>query len=237
MVLTQEGGKSITVLVSTGRPGKTQTPNGTFTIGEKWKDYKHNGAAMDGVKAIIPFWSNLTGGALTGGRTGIHYGMGFMSAPDVGKAFRYPSSGGCIRVLSFDTARYIFENASRGTQVVVKGSVNEYLKNPDCIWNQKPVSDLFENPNDSQGKFRFKRPDKFTPQMQATLFRLIDLKVVVSLRPNPEQIKVRPQWRNPDNWIYGFPGAQIDPDDLTDESLQKVYLTRREVDEMRRSLR
>ncbi|HEX2750701.1 MAG TPA: L,D-transpeptidase [Verrucomicrobiales bacterium] len=84
--------------VSTAAKGRT-TPRGTFNITEKVRSGKHSTI----YKSAMPFWNRLGESAI-----GMH----------TGQLPGYPASHGCIR-LPNESARFIFENAPKGTTVQV----------------------------------------------------------------------------------------------------------------------
>lgn len=84
--------------VSTASKGRT-TPRGTFTITEKIRSGKRSTI----YKSLMPYWNRLDQSAI-----GMH----------TGQLPGYPASHGCIR-LPDESARFIFDNAPRGTVVQV----------------------------------------------------------------------------------------------------------------------
>ncbi|NCN99599.1 L,D-transpeptidase [Candidatus Falkowbacteria bacterium] len=100
--------------VSTGRPGMA-TPLGTFQVVNKAK--KAWSAAYG---LWMPFWMGLGGNGLRNGSIGIHelpvWPNGYREGED---HLGHPVSHGCIR-LGLDSARYVYEHAPVGTEVVVK---------------------------------------------------------------------------------------------------------------------
>ena len=84
--------------VSTASKGRT-TPRGTFTITEKIRTGKHSTI----YKSAMPYWNRLDQSAI-----GMH----------TGQLPGYPASHGCIR-LPDESARFIFDNAPKGTTVQV----------------------------------------------------------------------------------------------------------------------
>jgi lipoprotein-anchoring transpeptidase ErfK/SrfK len=84
--------------VSTASKGRV-TPRGTFTITEKIRTGKRSTI----YKCAMPFWNRLGETAI-----GMH----------TGQLPGYPASHGCIRLPS-ESARFIFDNAPRGTTVQV----------------------------------------------------------------------------------------------------------------------
>jgi len=100
--------------VSTGRPGMA-TPAGTFQVVNKTK--KAWSAAYG---LWMPYWLGLGGNGLRNGSIGIHelpvWPNGYREGEDhLGR----PVSHGCIR-LGVDSARYVYEHAPVGTEVVIK---------------------------------------------------------------------------------------------------------------------
>lgn len=84
--------------VSTASKGR-YTPRGTFNITEKIRSGKHSTL----YKSPMPYWNRL-GESAIGMHTGVLPG--------------YPASHGCIR-LPDESARFIFDNAPKGTSVQV----------------------------------------------------------------------------------------------------------------------
>ena len=84
--------------VSTASKGRT-TPRGTFTITEKIRTGKHSTI----YRSAMPYWNRLDQSAI-----GMH----------TGQLPGYPASHGCIR-LPDESARFIFDNAPKGTTVQV----------------------------------------------------------------------------------------------------------------------
>ncbi len=84
--------------VSTGAKGR-KTPRGTFSITEKIRKGKRSTL----YKSAMPFWNRLGESAI-----GMH----------TGQLPGYPASHGCIR-LPGESARFIFDNAPKGTTVEV----------------------------------------------------------------------------------------------------------------------
>jgi lipoprotein-anchoring transpeptidase ErfK/SrfK len=84
--------------VSTGAKGR-KTPRGTFSITEKIRKGKRSTL----YKSAMPFWNRLGESAI-----GMH----------TGELPGYPASHGCIR-LPGESARFIFDNAPKGTTVEV----------------------------------------------------------------------------------------------------------------------
>ncbi|MDB6135202.1 MAG: L,D-transpeptidase [Verrucomicrobiales bacterium] len=84
--------------VSTASKGRT-TPRGTFNITEKIRSGKRSTI----YKSAMPYWNRLDETAI-----GMH----------TGQLPGYPASHGCIR-LPDESARFIFDNASRGTTVQI----------------------------------------------------------------------------------------------------------------------
>jgi lipoprotein-anchoring transpeptidase ErfK/SrfK len=84
--------------VSTGAKGR-KTPRGTFSITEKMRKGKRSTL----YKCAMPFWNRLDESAI-----GMH----------TGQLPGYPASHGCSR-LPGESARFIFENAPKGTTVEV----------------------------------------------------------------------------------------------------------------------
>ncbi|MES2709931.1 MAG: L,D-transpeptidase [Verrucomicrobiota bacterium] len=84
--------------VSTASKGRT-TPRGTFSITEKIRSGKRSTI----YKSAMPYWNRLDETAI-----GMH----------TGQLPGYPASHGCIR-LPDESARFLFENAGRGTTVQI----------------------------------------------------------------------------------------------------------------------
>jgi lipoprotein-anchoring transpeptidase ErfK/SrfK len=84
--------------VSSGAKGRS-TPRGTYTITEKIRSGKRSTL----YKSLMPYWNRLDESAI-----GLH----------TGQLPGYPASHGCVR-LPDESARFLFENATRGTTVQI----------------------------------------------------------------------------------------------------------------------
>lgn len=84
--------------VSSGAKGRS-TPRGTYTITEKIRTGKRSTL----YKSLMPYWNRLDETAI-----GLH----------TGQLPGYPASHGCVR-LPDESARFLFENATRGTTVQI----------------------------------------------------------------------------------------------------------------------
>ncbi|RYD34043.1 MAG: hypothetical protein EOP86_11905 [Verrucomicrobiaceae bacterium] len=108
--------------VSTASKGRT-TPRGTFNITEKIRSGKRSTI----YKSAMPYWNRLDETAI-----GMH----------TGQLPGYPASHGCIR-LPDESARFIFDNASRGTTVqIVDALATAPVPTPAAPATPAPASGL-----------------------------------------------------------------------------------------------
>lgn len=226
LTFTNAKGKQEVAEVSTGKP-QTPTPTGVFKVTEKHLRYKHQGSAKEGREIIIPYWltlggKDLTGRSLDGRGIGIHY---------FAKSFggHYPASGACIRVVSEEVAKAIFENTNVGDTVTITGSTEEFLKKAG-VWKDPEVLDLFANPKAGQGGFVFKRPAEFNQEMKDSLAELLENRKIGFYHPTQAQIRKDARWGEIRNRFLGFPGAQKSPSEITFNEACKIYLRLEEVE-------